>query len=290
MGKEIIDGGKMNKVLKRVLIVFLCVVVGLFAIASGLQLSVVYAEDSWVNWYADYEKIDIEEILFKKNKTEEDYAVLYAQTGLTKLGVDGLVERGQYRKILEIQDFYLKEQTVECSSFFPYTYLEKLTGYSGTLCALEDGDIIISATTHSFFLRVGHAVIVVDGDLGLVAEALCPGSVSELVGSSTMTGLANYMVLRPTGIPVEIRKQVAEYVKKEMVGLPYDATIGLFSKKFPEKIENTQCAHLAWYGYKKFGYDIDGNGGLIVQPRDFFKSEYFEVVQIFGFDPEKLWS
>ncbi len=281
---------KMDKGLKRALIVLLCIVVGLLATLGGLQLSVVYAENSWTNWYADYEKIDIEEIIFKTNKTEEDYAVLYNQTGLTKLGVDGLVEREQYSKILKIQNFYLKEQSVDCSSFFAYTYLETLTGPSGILCTLEDGDIIISATTHSFFLRVGHSVIVVDGEEELVVESLCPGAVSELVGASTMTGLANYMVLRPTGIPVEIRKEVAKFVKKEMVDLPYDATIGLFSKKFPKKIEKTQCAHLAWYGYKKFGYDIDGNGGLIVQPRDFFKSEYFEVVQVFGFDPEKLWS
>ena len=105
-----------------------------------------------------------------------------------------------------------------------------------------------------------------------------------------MTGLANYMVLRPTGIPKQIRKEVAKYVKNEMVGLPYDLAIGVLSKKFPDKPTKTQCAHLVWYGYKKFGYDIDGNGGLIVKPRDFFQSQYFEVVQIFGFNPETLWS
>lgn len=286
-----IDGVDMTKKLKRGLAVLLCVVVGVLALLGGLQLTVVYAENSWTNWYPTYEKIDIEEIIFKPIKTDEDYDVLYRQTGLTKLGVDGLVESEQYAQIIKIQDFYFKQHSVDCHSFFPFTYLETLaSGWDGPLCDLEDGDVIISATTHSFSMRVGHAVIVVDGENKEVVESLCVGMDSMLTSARTMTGLANYMVLRPTGIPKQIRKEVAKYVKNEMLGLPYDLAIGVLSKKFPEKPTKTQCAHLVWYGYKKFGYDIDGNGGLIVKPRDFFQSQYFEVVQIFGFNPETLWS
>ena len=280
----------MTKKLRRGLTIVLCVIVGLLALFGGLQISVVYAENSWTNWYPSYEKIDIEEIIFKPIKTEEDYAVLYRQTGLTKLGVDGLIEKGQYAQIINIQNFYFMEHKVKCKSFFPYTYIETLKSeHSGPLCALEDGDVIISATTHSFFMRVGHAVLVVDGENKEVVESLCVGMDSVLTGAKTMTGLANYMVLRPTGIPKQIRVETAKYVKNEMVGLPYDLAIGVLSKKFPNQPTKTQCAHTAWYGYKKFGYDIDGNGGLIVQPRDIFLSQYFEVVQIFGFNPETLW-
>lgn len=279
----------MNKVVKRILIIALSVVFGLLALLLGLDLTVVYAEKSWENWYADYEKKDISDILYKTEKTDADYQVLFKQTGLTKLGIDGLLEKGEYSKIYKIQDFYFKDQEVSCHSFFPYTYIEMLKGNRGILCELEDGDIIVSATTHSFFLRVGHATIVVDGKNQLVGESLCPGAETEIVGAGTMTDLANYMVLRPTKIPEETRKQVAAYVKNELMGVPYDATIGLFSKKYPDELKKTQCAHLCWYGYKKFGYDIDGNGGLFVKPQDIANSKYFEVVQIFGFNPETLW-
>jgi hypothetical protein len=270
-------------------VITLSVIVGLLAVLGCLQLTVVYAENSWTNWYADYGKENIGAIVQKKEKTDEDYELLYRQTGLTKLGVDGLCARGQYERISKIQNFYFRNHEVECNPFIPYTYLEKLKDGYGPLCVLEDGDIIISATTHSFFMRVGHAVIVVDASKNEVAESLCPGMDSKIVDANTMTGLANYMVLRPTKIPEEIRKKSALYVKKHLIGLPYDLTVGVLSKKFSEKPKSTQCAHLVWYGYKKYGYDIDANGGLIVKPQDIFKSEYFEVVQIFGFDPQKLW-
>ena len=45
-----------------------------------------------------------------------------------------------------------------------------------------------------------------------------------------------------------------------------------------------------WYAYKQFGVDLDANGGCVVKPRDMANSEYMQVVQVFGFDPEKVWT
>ena len=61
-------------------------------------------------------------------------------------------------------------------------------------------------------------------------------------------------------------------------------------KKFQQPLKGTQCAHLVWYAYKNFGIDLDCNGGCVVKPQDMANSPYMQVVQIYGFDPEKLWT
>lgn len=49
------------------------------------------------------------------------------------------------------------------------------------------------------------------------------------------------------------------------------------------------CSHVLWYAFKQFGINLDSNGGLLVMPRDIARSPHLELVQNFGFDPEKLW-
>ena len=96
------------------------------------------------------------------------------------------------------------------------------------------------------------------------------------------------MVLRPK-VDKDTRDDVADFVKDELMGVNYAFTVGIFSDKNPSKLKKTQCAHLIWYAYKQFGIDLDSNGGKIVKPQDMANSPYVEVVQIFGFHPEKLW-
>lgn len=273
---------------KRTVAVLLSVIFTALAVFGLLELSVIYSEKSWSHWSPDYAKVDISDLLHKAEKTDEDYALLYAQTGLTKLGIDGLTEAGDYARIQEIQDFYFEDHTITCKQFYPYTFIETLEEYA-TYAKLETGDLIVSATTHVTFMRVGHAVLVVDGAREKIVESLGIGSPSRLTYASTCANLANFIVLRPTGIPTEVRENAAEFAKSSLLDKPYDFTIGILKKKFPDTLESTQCAHLCWYAYKKFGYDIDGNGGGLVQPRDISKSPYMEVVQTFGFNPDTLW-
>lgn len=281
---------------KRLLTVLLSVVIGLVSLLGVMELTAIYAWESWEFWYAydRYEKKDLTETLNSTSElTADDYALLFEQTGLTKLGVDGLLSRGEEGKkeLLKIQNFYMKKHEVARNNFAPYSYIDELKEMEfGAMGALENGDIIVSATTSISFFRFGHAVIVVDGEAEDVCESYTPGTVSEISDASTAMGyLACYMVLRPTKIPKEIRDQVADYAKQSLLGIPYDFTVGVLSKKYPEKIEKTQCSHLCWYAYKRYGYDIDCNGGLVVKPQDLANSPYMEVVQIFGFNPQKLW-
>jgi len=66
-------------------------------------------------------------------------------------------------------------------------------------------------------------------------------------------------------------------------------TTGILSKKNQKNPNRTHCAHLVWRAFKQFGIDLDSNGGKIVKPQDIANSPHLEVVQIYGFHPEKLW-
>ncbi len=52
------------------------------------------------------------------------------------------------------------------------------------------------------------------------------------------------------------------------------------------KIVGTQCAHLIWCAFREFGYNLDGDGGLIVTPKDLYESPLLEVIQVYGMKPE----
>lgn len=146
------------------------------------------------------------------------------------------------------------------------------------------------ATTHVSGWRLGHACLVVDGDREKIAEALGPGTQSWITDASTFSNLANFMVLRPK-FDKEFRAEVAQYAKDNLIGADYNFSIGILSKKYNEKeFTRTQCAHLVWYAYRHFDVDLDSNGGLVVTPPEIANSPYVEIVQIFGFHPQQLWS
>ena len=268
------------------LVAFLSFFVGVLGI---LQLGCVYTEKSWTNWYPDYEKEDITGLLEKESLSDEEYGFLYRQTGLTRLAVDDMRKSSAGKsRILKIQEVFFTDYTVKSRVFAPFTYMEEINGYA-TLCKLKDGDIILSASTRVSWWRYGHAAIVVDGEAARIAEAISPGTVSRLADAASFTYTANFLVLRPKA-DAQLKAQLAEYVKAELLGVPYRLTTGVFSKKFPKTLKSSQCAHFVWYAYKKFGIDLDSNGGKVVKPQDIALSDKVELVQAYGFDLNKLWS
>ena len=80
---------------------------------------------------------------------------------------------------------------------------------------------------------------------------------------------------------------VAAFAVRELTGIRYSLTAGIFGAKYQENPTSTQCAHLVWTAYMRYGVDLDVNGGLIV-PQDFL-SDKVEVVQAYGFDLDTLW-
>lgn len=125
--------------------VLLAVIIWLTIAAAFLQVGTIFNTHTTVHWTPDYAEIDILPLLKKEIRTPDDYAVLYAQTGLTKLGIDDLIEDGNIPRILEIQDNFFRPYTVETSKFAPFTGTQSIDGRAA-YASLANGDIIVSSS------------------------------------------------------------------------------------------------------------------------------------------------
>ena len=282
---------KKKKSFLRRLIATLCgLAIFVSAVLGVLQIGVWYADSSWEYWQPNYEKQDISGILSKAELSESDYETLYRQTGLTKLGIDGLRERKDEKRILDMQDALFAKYPIHAHHFNPFTYMDLHdSSVRIPMAALEDGDIIVTATTRVSWWRYGHAALVIDGKNERIIESIGPGSDSEINYASCFSDYSSFMVLRPKIAP-EVKAQVVAFAENNLMDLPYRFTIGIFTKKFDEDIKASQCAHLVWYAYKKFGIDLDSTGGAVVKPQDMANSEYVEVVQAYGYNLDTLWA
>ena len=137
---------------------------------------------------------------------------------------------------------------------------------------LEDGDILVTDSTYCLLYRHGHAAMVVDASKGITMEAYGIGTESRLSNVSEWRRYPHVLVLR-LDAPKEIRSAAAQYAKERLIGIPYRLSTGMIDDKdMSGDYWGTQCAHLVWAAYRKFGYDIDGDNGWLVTPADFVKS------------------
>lgn len=246
----------------------------------------IISDKNIVRFRPDYEMADISAVLEKDNLTKEDYSFLYEQTGLTEIGIQRALNRGEVgkKRILKIQEEFFTEYKVINSEFDPFMCTDYIDRYT-TNIYLEDGDIIVSASTHLSCMRIGHAGLVTDGENNEVLQAVAYGEPSEIGFMTDFTDRVNYMVLRPK-FSEEVRKSVAEYAEKNLCGIKYSAFVGSFNKKSAKK---TQCAHIVWFAYAKCGYNLLKKNTTLVLPYDLANSDMVEVVQVSGFNPYTLW-
>ena len=274
---------------KRLIAIILSVVIFVAVVLSVLQLGAVYTARNWEYWKPDYAKTDIRTLLNKSERTNEEYELLYRQTGLTKLGIDGLLSAGKKERILAIQEHFFAGHEVEARHFAPFTYQEEIDG-TASFAMVEDGDIIVSASVRVSWFRYGHASLVIDAENQRILEAISVGTSSEINYVSAFQNFSSFMILRPK-VDKETKTELVRYAQENMVDIPYRLAKGVLSKKYdPDKFTGTQCAHLVWYAYKKFGYDLDSTGGGVVNPQDMANSPLVDVVQVYGFNIDTLWS
>ena len=272
----------------KVCVIFLSILLFVGAVLGVLQLGCIYTEKSWEHWKPTYDKLDIKPLVYKSELTDEEYQTLYYQTGFTKIAIDDLRKQNAHTRILDMQDFLFEEHELIVDHFAPFTYIEEIEA-DAPMAILKDGDIIVSATTRVSWWRYGHAALVTNGERNRVVESLSPGVNSAVSNARSFADFENFMILRPK-VDEKIKAQVVEYAEKNLIDLPYQMTTGILSRKKAESIKRTQCAHLVWHSYYKFGIDLDSNGGLIVKPQDIALSPHVEVVQAFGFNLDSLWS
>ena len=268
-----------NRFLKIIAVILLFVLYVLIYLQAGA----VFIEHTWSSWKPDYDKVDITDILMKKELSDADYTLIYEQTGLTRLGVDPLIKEGIVGEILRIQDAFFSERDYYYDYFAPFTgRFEKSSGrYPNAM--LEDGDIIFCPATYLSSSILAHTALVVDSEAGRIAEAYGFGAGFDTTSKASFFIYPAFVILRPK-VDAEIKTAVAEYTREELIGAEYDILAGLFEDKAPEPLERTHCSHSVWSAYNKFGIDLDSNGGKIVTPYDILYSDQLEVVQVFGMD------
>ena len=276
-----------RKLSKKIIVAIVCaaVIASILLSCLGLQIAFTVA-DGIKCWRPDYEQLSEEELM--QLIDNEDYDELYKQTGLTEIGIKRALANGESGKqrILQIQQDFFAEHEVENDFFAPIICTDFIEEKVANIY-LEEGDILVTSSTHLSGFRIGHAGLVTNASRGEVIQASAYGSTSDIGTVGDFTDRVNFMILSVKGADNDTKKKVAKYAEENLQGKSYDVTAGVFTKK--NSCERTQCAHLVWYAYKQFGFDIDGNRGLVVTPRNIANSPDIEVVQVFGFDPVKLW-
>ena len=244
-----------------------------------------------------YPRQNLTPLLEQDALSRADYKTIFFQTGLGSAAVDGYLAMGQpgIQRILDTQDAFFSTGSTACAPLAITTWEDHRVDAGGQVVSgfpmapLEEGDVLLSFSTHTLGWRHGHAGLVVDAEAGLTLEAVVIGSDSAIVNAGHWASYTTYLHLRLRDLSEEDRNAIRRFAFSRLDGIPYHLTSGIFS---PEKLQDpdsaglgAQCAYLAWYALAWAGYDTDADGGRIVTVGDLSESPLFEVVQVYGLDP-----
>ena len=221
--------------------------------------------------------------------TTEDYEIVMSQTGLGKSAFDSLIFQGRMDKIEDYREYYLLDKEFYCYREGVFACHESIKDSNDEFidnppfADIRNGDIIVTLSIHSLGWRHGHAAIVVDAEKGLCIQANMVGEKSGYGYVNTWKDFPMVALLRVKDESSEKTEEIAKFAEDNLRGLPYSLFSGIVTGRNSEKVPYaTQCAHLVWYAYYHFGIDISPQGGRIITPYDFLKSEKLEVVQVYG--------
>ena len=263
-----------------------------FAIILALFFTVLYFRHiknaSEAFYQLDYPKENISEVLSKDSLTEEDYNLLFEQTGLSPYVSAKLIENGGKNLLLKMNELYLNTPEIKKDFVaFPVTVSERNLNQITPLADLKKGDILVTFNTHTLDWRHGHCGMVLDEEKGILLEHMSIGNSSCLTYAKNWGGYPGFVVLR---YPEEsVSEKAAEYAKEHLLGIDYNILAGVLKKdKSDEEVpESSHCSHIVWQAYKKVGVDIDPNGGIFVTPLNVAMSDKLQVVQLYGLNPKK---
>ena len=176
------------------------------------------------------------------------------------------------------------------STFFFGSYQHELMKNHLPFVDIQDGDILVTSTSHTFGYRHGHSGIVVDSTKGLTVESYTPFSDSKYDKLYTWLAFPEVMVLRLKEEYRYLINDVVEYTKNYLVGVKYSLLSSTKQKiTNTTKIKKTQCSHLVWAAYYAYGIDLNSDGSWLVTANDISRSPYLEVVEVKGFHYLQLW-
>ncbi len=241
------------------------------------------------HYQPDYAQIKLTNILEKEKLTQEDYTILFYQTGLGKIGIDAILKEKDYSIIIEeIQSDFFRETPIICRETTPFTHEDTVDSslLKSKITPVENGDILITLSPHAYGWKNGHAALVIDAKHDTTLECIMVGTNSSYQKLSTWSNYSNYAILRPKNCSSVLQKNVVSYAKESLHDIPYNLMVGITNKKESSpSIIGTHCSHLVWSAFYHFNIDLDSDGGKIVTPYDILHSNELEIVRIYGMMP-----
>lgn len=241
-----------------------------------------------------YEKIDLAPLLAKAEFSIEDYKTLFYQTGLGRPAVDALRQQEDFAaQIASFQEDFFAPASTQCYRAGISTKMEHTVDANGRYCAgfslapYEEGDVVAMFSSHSFGWRHGHAGLIIGSNRVLEAPIL--GVPAGKFRLNTWREYPTFVLLRLKDASSEELAAIADAAVENLNGVTYSPFAGVLQKYGGRRPPTTQCAHLVWHAFYTAGYDIDCTGGNIVTVWDIVDSNLFEVVQIYGLNPDRLW-
>lgn len=229
----------------------------------------------------------VNRLILNEELSDDEFEIITRQTGLGKKSILALKRRSQLYLIDDYQNDYLYNRNYY-KSYFALCCCEELLEESHLpFVDLQDGDILITASSVTSFFRHGHAGIVVNGLTGETVEAYSP---LEKSCTSTVDTWLNYqtiMLLRVKDEYKNLAPIAAKYALENLVDVKYS----LFSSvnDSTDNVKRTHCSQLVYLAYKFAGIRIDKKNNFIVTAKEISKSEYFEIVEVKGFNFYEGW-
>lgn len=308
---------RILKIFKRIYMIAGSFCVGMALLLGGLRLWREQTEPL-AHWSPEYSREELQTVAEKKVLSEEEYRLLFYQTGLSRRAVEGIPLSERMQVLQEAQEAFFLNPAVSCERSTLISWEERNQDrHLPRLWGLQEGDILITFCSHAFGWRNGHAALVVDARNGQTLEAVVMGQDSCLQETEKWRSYPSFLVLRLRGCSGEQGSKIAALAISRGQGIPYgfwqDFLEHLNGKKqtgteleqaggkaaagelpdesSAEDIEfrDTDCSHLIWRIYQSFGVDLDSNGGFFVTPADIAKSPCLEIVQMYGIDVDKVY-
>lgn len=281
----------------------------------------IILENSEINsiYTPDYEKASLDYIFedvritgkfseqenSKLELSEKDYEVIFKQTGLGKLAVDYIIEnkKDYLGEIKEYQKIFFDGYSYTCDRIGVLTYHERMRDEKGKkikgneIVDLQQGDVLVNLSTFTMGYRHGHCGIVVTKPVkdkaGKTVEAVYLGQPTKYQTTDKWRSCPTLVHLRISKdaaetkgyTQAELGALLAQYTEEKCLDVEYGFLPGIYNFR-SDTIRKTHCSHLIWYVFKEFGYDVDSDGGIIVTPLDIATSNLFEIVQIYGINPD----
>ncbi len=236
-----------------------------------------------------YEREDLLPIILKKELKPEDYETIFCQTGLARAAVDELLSQNRGKEILQVQELFFREVETKCERYWVIVHSERITNRKKKpdsldifLPTAQTGDILITFNGHVFGWRCGHAALITDAEKGETLEAISIGRNSEILPLEQWEDYPSFILLRLKNASAEKRKEIAGFASAHLEDIPYRLPCIVQKDSSGHEVSGTHCAHLVWYAFDHYGYDLNSDGGGIVTPKDIHDSNLLEVVQVYG--------